>query len=203
MTDTHVRDEEARQIRSESGFTLVELLIVIVILGILTAVVVFSVGGLRTSGNEAACRAQEKTVQVALEAYNGRMGTYPGYLGAAPFATLDPAVAANPQYHLTDVEAGNVLDKLDKDQDPSAGSATARLRLLKEKPKVGGWAAAQANILRNATPVTPTILPTSTTNDGAFVAITYTASDTAAGGVESTQMDAWGYYNDGGVVKSC
>lgn len=76
MTDTHVRDEEARQIRSESGFTLVELLIVIVILGILTAVVVFSVGGLRSSGSVAACRAQEKTVQVALEAYNARMGSY-------------------------------------------------------------------------------------------------------------------------------
>lgn len=202
MTDTHVRDEEARQIRSESGFTLVELLIVIVILGILTAVVVFSVGGLRNSGNLAACRAQEKTAQIAVEAYNGRMGTYPGYL-AAPVDTLAAPAAASTQDLLSQTEATSAMTKLLTDQDPAAGnSASARLRLLKEAPLTGGWGAA-VSIARGATPALPTENPTSTSGEGSFVAITYTPANTAAGSVESSQMDVFGYYNDGGVVKAC
>jgi general secretion pathway protein G len=67
-----------RAIRSnESGFTLVELLIVIVILGILTGIVVFAVGGFSDRGQSAACKTDKKTVEVALEAYRAKTGAYP------------------------------------------------------------------------------------------------------------------------------
>jgi len=59
----------ARKMRDDKGFTLIELLIVIVILGVLSAVVVFSVGGITDRGRTAACQADVQTVTVAGEAF--------------------------------------------------------------------------------------------------------------------------------------
>jgi type II secretion system protein G len=61
----------------EGGFTLIELLIVIVILGILAAVVVFAVGGVTNTGEDAACKADKKTLETAIEAYRAQEGSYP------------------------------------------------------------------------------------------------------------------------------
>src|ERR1700694_3383299 len=58
--------------RGEEGFTLIELLIVIVILGILAAIVVFAVGTTGQNTAQAACRADAKSVEVALEAYKAQ-----------------------------------------------------------------------------------------------------------------------------------
>jgi prepilin-type N-terminal cleavage/methylation domain len=63
--------------KNDEGFTLIELLIVIVILGILAAVVVFAVGGITDQGEESACRAEKKTLEVAVEAYRAQEGGYP------------------------------------------------------------------------------------------------------------------------------
>ena len=59
---------------NDEGFTLIELLIVIVILGILATVVVFSVRGITDQGQENACAADAKTLEVALEAYYAKYG---------------------------------------------------------------------------------------------------------------------------------
>jgi prepilin-type N-terminal cleavage/methylation domain-containing protein len=53
----------------QGGFTLVELLIVIVILGILAAIVVLAIGGLKGSSQTAACNAEGKTIETAEDAY--------------------------------------------------------------------------------------------------------------------------------------
>lgn len=59
----------------DKGFTLVELLIVIVILGILATVTVFAVRGITDQGRTSACSADKKTVQTAIEAYYAQNGT--------------------------------------------------------------------------------------------------------------------------------
>lgn len=61
----------------ESGFTLIELLIVIVVLGILAAIVVFAVGTATSDSKLSACKADKKTLTVALEAYKANTGAYP------------------------------------------------------------------------------------------------------------------------------
>jgi len=71
----------------DEGFTLIELLIVIVTLGILSAVVVFSLGSVVTSSARASCNADAKSVAISLEHYKALVGTYPG-LGATGKANL-------------------------------------------------------------------------------------------------------------------
>jgi prepilin-type N-terminal cleavage/methylation domain-containing protein len=63
--------------RLERGFTLVELLIVIVILGILAGIVVFAVGNLTTNAKTTGCAAEKNTINQALEAYKAHTGVYP------------------------------------------------------------------------------------------------------------------------------
>lgn len=88
--------------QDEGGFTLIELLIVITVLGVLAAIVVFGVGTFRQDAQTAAKNADCKSVEVAAEAYNAKMGGYPSgvavlvtdkYLKAAPSggvgATID------------------------------------------------------------------------------------------------------------------
>jgi general secretion pathway protein G len=60
----------------DQGFTLVELLIVIVILGILAAVVVFAVGGVTDNGESAVCHSDERTLLTAVESYYTQFESY-------------------------------------------------------------------------------------------------------------------------------
>lgn len=72
----HLRasDEWAAKNALQKGFTLVELLVVIVILGILAAVVVFAVNGISDRGQSAACKTDESTLRTAVEAYRAKNG---------------------------------------------------------------------------------------------------------------------------------
>jgi general secretion pathway protein G len=67
--------EETTEVEEkDQGFTLVELLIVIVILGILATIVVFAVRGITDQGQESSCKATGKTFEVAIEAYYAQYG---------------------------------------------------------------------------------------------------------------------------------
>ena len=55
--------------RTDRGFTLVEILVVIVILGILATVVAFSVRGVTNRGEVSACGADAKTLTTAADVY--------------------------------------------------------------------------------------------------------------------------------------
>jgi prepilin-type N-terminal cleavage/methylation domain-containing protein len=76
-TDTQTKTNHiAAKRRSEGGFTLVELLVVIVIIGILSAVAVFAVSGITNRGQSTACSADKNTVRVAQEANFAQLGAY-------------------------------------------------------------------------------------------------------------------------------
>ena len=70
--ENHIEVEE----KKNKGFTLVELLIVIVILGILATVTVFAVTGITNKGKTSACQSDAKTLQTAEEAYSANTGNY-------------------------------------------------------------------------------------------------------------------------------
>ena len=60
--------------KQDEGFTLIELLIVIVILGILATVVVFSVRGITDESQQNSCDTDQRTMEVAIEAYFAENG---------------------------------------------------------------------------------------------------------------------------------
>ena len=70
--ENHIEVEETKQ---DKGFTLVELLIVIVILGILATVTVFAVRGITDQGKSSTCKADKKTLETAVEAWYAQNGT--------------------------------------------------------------------------------------------------------------------------------
>jgi general secretion pathway protein G len=69
--------------RTDGGFTLIELLIVIVILGVLAGVTVFAVQAFNEEGQESACLADKKNVEIAVEAYYAKNNsTWPASISA-------------------------------------------------------------------------------------------------------------------------
>jgi len=73
---------------AEEGFTLVELLIVIVILGVLSAVVVFSVVGVSNKSTTSACKSDAKSVETASETYYSQNNAFAPNVTALVTANL-------------------------------------------------------------------------------------------------------------------
>ncbi len=63
--------------KAQSGFTLIEVLVVITVVGILAAVVYSSFDGAREQARNKALMSELKEVQLALEVYKAQNGTYP------------------------------------------------------------------------------------------------------------------------------
>jgi prepilin-type N-terminal cleavage/methylation domain-containing protein/prepilin-type processing-associated H-X9-DG protein len=63
--------------RSTSGFTLIELLTVIAIIGILAAIIIPTVGRVRSSARDAACKSNLRQIGLAVNVYGNEFGYFP------------------------------------------------------------------------------------------------------------------------------
>lgn len=86
--------------QTSHGFTIVELLIVIVVIGILAAIVIVAFNGVQGQANTTAAQAAASTVQKKAEAFNALKGHYPsstsntttGFAASATSALADTGV---------------------------------------------------------------------------------------------------------------
>ena len=92
------------QKRKESGFTIVELLIVIVVIGILAALVVTTFSGIQKKARDSERQTDIKAVHSQLEAYYAQNGRYPtmANLNDSAFVSgslkgLDPTALGDPK----------------------------------------------------------------------------------------------------------
>jgi len=67
---------QIKAMKSERGFTIVELLIVVVIIGILAAIVVVAYNGITNRAHQSAAKAAAGSVEKKLEAFNAENGNY-------------------------------------------------------------------------------------------------------------------------------
>ncbi len=74
MTTDHTPPSVDRKI-DHDGFTLIEVLIVVVILGVISVVVVAAVGGFTAEAEDTGCSADAHTLYVATEAFFAQRNT--------------------------------------------------------------------------------------------------------------------------------
>ena len=67
-----------KKMQNKKGFTLIELIVVIVIIGILAAIIVPRLGGFGDRANEAAIAADQRTIETAVAVYYAENDKYPG-----------------------------------------------------------------------------------------------------------------------------
>lgn len=74
-----MRNREARHplARRRAGFTLVEVMVVLVIIGVMATVVTISVGDYLVKGKQTAARTEIAQISNALELYHVEYGSYP------------------------------------------------------------------------------------------------------------------------------
>ena len=79
--------------RKDSGFTIVELLVVIVVIGILAAITIVSYAGVTAKANTSSEQAAANAFIQKAEAYNADQGSYPTTFAALTTATSDKVYA--------------------------------------------------------------------------------------------------------------
>lgn len=68
---------DIKTMKKDRGFTIVELLIVIVVIGILAAIVIVAYNGIQNRAKTQSGQAAASNIQKKVEAYNAAVGSYP------------------------------------------------------------------------------------------------------------------------------
>lgn len=76
-----------KKLQAEKGFTIVELLIVIVVIGILAAIVIVAYNGIQSRANVTARNTTAENLAKKIEAYNAVKSAYPTYNTASAVGT--------------------------------------------------------------------------------------------------------------------
>lgn len=102
-----------KQANSDAGLTLIEILIVIVILGILSATIVFAVGGMTVKSAVASCQTDGATTLAAVDAFASQNPTATlttdALLGTSFGGTYLSALPSNGTHYVFKINSG-VLD---------------------------------------------------------------------------------------------
>jgi general secretion pathway protein G len=80
-----------------AGFTVAELLIALVIVGILAGLVLFSVQGTQTTSRDSERTTDLETIHGKLEEYYEDKGGYPNTISAALLSGIDPEALVDPR----------------------------------------------------------------------------------------------------------
>jgi len=80
------------KVQAERGFTIVELLIVVVVIAILAAITIVSYNGITARANASSAASNVETVQKIAESYNADGGKYPGNLAQFKTGYTDASV---------------------------------------------------------------------------------------------------------------
>ena len=107
-------------LKTNKGFTLIEILVVVSIIGLLSSVFLVGLGGFRSRGRDARRLADLRQVQNALEIYYTKCQRYPGGVNCA---ACDPATWSALQSAIT--QSGLGVSQLANDpQNPQNSSRT-------------------------------------------------------------------------------
>jgi len=79
---------------TKRGFTLVELLVTISVIGILSSIIYANLGGTGTAGRDAKRKADLRNIQTAIEAYKQKNGHYPAGCRGANIWSGAPTTAS-------------------------------------------------------------------------------------------------------------
>lgn len=85
----------------KKGFTLVELLVVISLIGILASLLIVSLQGSQKSARDGRRKADLEQIRTALEMYRRDTGLYPNSIGATEMETYLPQVPLDPSTRLS------------------------------------------------------------------------------------------------------
>jgi prepilin-type N-terminal cleavage/methylation domain-containing protein len=108
----------SKNIRSHSGFTLIEILIVVAIIAILSSVVLVGLGPTQQSGRDARRLSDLHEIQTGLELYYGKCGVYPGTSAANGCPTTFTTVGYS---GMSAALTGSGIGVSSVPQDPTAG----------------------------------------------------------------------------------